>query len=243
MTSAESIAVAEKLMALLKSAASLGMTATLNLETRNRRICTTFTCEEFMNSDGKPSSDAGEKKHKSKGCIKRSKERLIKYQNNKKKDMEKENNWRKNKSVEKDNVKTSEKPFDVAEGKGPFSESVLVCDKCSYKCARTETMEKHMGTKHKINKIICCEYCTTHRTSKNKMKDRMEIHKLEQNEQQSSQGNSNKSIEEQIAAFEEEKRKDIQSHKDIEQLLKECEEDMRNDTEDDEVYSESESKD
>ena len=71
----------------------------------------------------------------------------------------------------------------------------------------------------------------------------MEIHKLEQNKQQSSQGNSNKSIEEQIAAFEEEKRKDIQSHKDIEQLLKECEEDMRNDTEDDEVYSESESED
>ena len=89
MTSAESIAVAEKLMALLKSAASLGMTATLNLETRNGRICTTFICEEFMNSDGKPSSDAGKKKHKSKGCLERSKERMIKYQNNKKKDMKK----------------------------------------------------------------------------------------------------------------------------------------------------------
>ena len=53
----------------------------------------------------------------------------------------------------------------------------------------------------------------------------------------------NKSIEEQMAAFEEEKLKYIQSHKDIKQLLKECEEDMRDDTEDEEVYSESESKD
>ena len=230
-------------MAILQSAASLGMTATLNLETSNGRICTTFTCEEFMNSDGKPSSDAGKKKHTRKGCLKGSKERMIKYQNNKKKDMEKENNWRKNKSVEKDNVKTSGKPFDVAEGKGPFSESVLVCDKCCYKCPRTETMEKHMGTKHKINILISCEYWKTHRAPKNKIKDHMEIHKLEQNEQQSSQENSNKSIEEQISAFEEGKRKDIKSHKDIEKLLKECEEDMHDETEDDEVYSESKSDD
>ena len=48
----------------------------------------------------------------------------------------------------------------------------------------------------------------------------MEIHKREQNELQNSQENSNKSIEEQMAAFEEEKQKDIQSHKNIEQLLK-----------------------
>ena len=46
-----------------------------------------------------------------------------------------------------------------------------------------------------------------------------------------------------MAAFEEETQKDIQSHNDIEQLLKECEDDMRNDTEDEEVYSESESED
>ena len=126
MTSTESLALAEKLMALLQTAASLGMTATLNLETRNGRICTTFTCEEVMISNGKASSDAGKKKHKSNGSLKRSKERMIKYQNNKKKDVEDENNWRKNKSIEKDKVKTSEKSCEVAEGKGPFSESVCV---------------------------------------------------------------------------------------------------------------------
>ena len=71
------------------------MMATLNLETRNGRICTTFTCEEVIVSDRKPSSDTGKKKHKSKGSLKRSKERMIKYQNNKKKDTGEENNWRK----------------------------------------------------------------------------------------------------------------------------------------------------
>ena len=85
MTSTESLAVAEKLMALLQSAASLGLTATLNLETRNGRICITFTYKEVMISDGKPSSDAGKKKHKSNESLKRSKERMIKYQNTKKK--------------------------------------------------------------------------------------------------------------------------------------------------------------
>ena len=67
--------------------------------------------------------------------------------------------------------------------------------------------------------------------------------RMVQNEFQNSQENSNKSIEEQRAAFKEEKLKDIQSHKDIEQLLKECEEDMLDDTEDEEVYSESKSED
>ena len=100
-----------------------------------------------------------------------------------------------------------------------------------------------MVTKHKFNKIISCEYLKTHCTSKNGLKDHMEIHKVEQNELQNSQENSNKSIEELMAEFEEEKQKDIQSHKDIEQLLKECEEDIRDDTEDEEVYSESESED
>ena len=93
-------------------------------------------------------------------------------------------------------------------------------------------MEKHMVTKHKFNKIVSCEYCKPHCTFKNDMKDHREIHKLEQNELQKSQENRIKSIEEQMAAFEEEKQNDIQSHKDIEKLLKECEEDMRDDTED-----------
>ena len=84
MTCAESLPVAEKLMALLQSAAGLGMTATLNLETRNGRICTTFTCEELRVPDGKPSSNAGKKKHKSNGSFKRSKETMIKYQEGKK---------------------------------------------------------------------------------------------------------------------------------------------------------------
>ena len=61
--------------------AGLGMTATLNLDTRNGRICTTFTCEESRVSDGIPSFNAGKKKkHKSNGSLKRSKERMIKYQ-------------------------------------------------------------------------------------------------------------------------------------------------------------------
>ena len=48
------------------------------------------------------------------------------------------------------------------------------------------------------------------------MKDHMEKQKVEQNELQNSQENSNKNIEEQMAAFEKEKPKYIQSHKDIE---------------------------
>ena len=75
------------------------------------------------------------------------------------------------------------------------------------------------------------------------MKDHMEIHKREQNELQNTKEKKQKNIEEQMAAFEEEKQNDIQSHKDIKQLLKEYEEDMRDDNEDEEVYSESESKD
>ena len=84
-----------------------------------------------------------------------------------------------------------------------------------------------MVTKHKFNLIIICEYCKTHCTSENDMKDHMKIHKLEQNKLQNCQENQIKSNEELMAAFEEEKQEDIQSHKDIEQLQKECEEDMR----------------
>ena len=89
MASAESLPWAEKIMALLQSAAGLGMTATLNLETRTGRICTTFTCEELRVPDGIPSSNrnAGKKKNKSNGSSERSKER-IKYQEGKQKDLE-----------------------------------------------------------------------------------------------------------------------------------------------------------
>ena len=195
MTSQDSPTIVEKLVALLQSAASMGMTASLNLDTRNGKICTTFSCEELRVPDGKPSSKPEKKRQKSKGSIKRSKERLLKYQENKRNCMD-------------NKIRLKEQTQKVKE-----------CDRCNYKCTRLETMENHMKNKH------------------------MEIHKLEQNELQKSNENSNKSIEELMAAFEEEKQKDIQSHKDIEQLLKECEEDMRDDTEDDEVYSESESED
>ena len=80
------------------------------------------------------------------------------------------------------------------------------------------------GFKHtwkmSIHKIISCEHCKAHCTSKNDMKGHMEKQKVEQNELQNSQENSNKNIEEQMAAFEKEKPKYIQSYKDIEQLLK-----------------------
>ena len=88
MTTIESLAVAEKVIELLKSAAGLGMTTTLNLETRNGRICTFFTCEESWLPDEKLSSNTGKEKHKSSGRLRRSKDRLIRYQEGKKKDME-----------------------------------------------------------------------------------------------------------------------------------------------------------
>ena len=113
-------------MAILQSAASLVMTATLNLETRNGKICTTFTCEEFMNSDGKPSSDAGKKKHKSNGCLKRSKDRIIKYQNNKQKDIEKENNWRKTNLLKRIMLKLERNLLTLQREKDLF-QKVLLC--------------------------------------------------------------------------------------------------------------------
>ena len=88
MTNSESLAVAEKLMVLLEEAAGLGMMASLSLETRNGMITTTFKCEESRVPDGKPSSNAGNKKNKSNGSSKRSKERLFKYQEGKQKDIE-----------------------------------------------------------------------------------------------------------------------------------------------------------
>ena len=87
MTNSESLAMAEKLMMLLGEAAGMGMRASLNLETRNGMISTTFTCEELRVPDGKPSSNAGKKKNESNGSSKRSKERLLKYQEARKKDI------------------------------------------------------------------------------------------------------------------------------------------------------------
>ena len=45
---------------------------------------------------------------------------MIKYQEGKKKEMEMDKDWRTNKAVEREKVKPAE--------------SVLVCEKCSYKC-------------------------------------------------------------------------------------------------------------
>ena len=117
MTSAESLAVAEKLFALLRSAASLGMTATLNLESRNGRIFTTFTCEESRVPDGKPCSNSGKTKKKCNGNITRSKERLIRYQEGKKMDMEMDKVFRQNRSDKKERGKPTEESTQVAKVK------------------------------------------------------------------------------------------------------------------------------
>ena len=63
---------------------------------------------------------------------------------------------------------------------------------------------------------------------KNFIKDHIELHKLEKNEQQSSQGNSNLSSENQDEAFE--------------NFIKDCKKDLFDDSEDDKIYSENESK-
>ena len=105
MTNSESLAVAEKLMVLLGEAAGLGMMASLNLETRNGMISTTFTCEELRVPDGKPSHNAGNEKSKSNTSSKRSKERLVKYQEGKQKDIEIQKDWRKNNVVDREKFK------------------------------------------------------------------------------------------------------------------------------------------
>ena len=91
--------------------------------------------------------------------------------------------WRleKNKSFENGNVKPAGTPYEVAKEKGVIVESVFLCHKCNYKCARTKTLEKHMDTKHKIYKISSCEHCRIYHASQNDMKDHMELHKLEEN--------------------------------------------------------------
>ena len=67
----------------------------------------------------------------------------------------------------------------------------------------------------------------------------MEIHKLKEHEQHSSQGNFTTALKKQSDAFEEMRQKDIKDHNDIEKLL----EDMLDDDDDDDLYSDSKSED
>ena len=49
-----------------------------------------------------------------------------------------DNNWRTNKSVERDYVKPAENPYEVAKRKESIAESVVGFDKCSYVWIRTQ---------------------------------------------------------------------------------------------------------
>ena len=100
-------------------------------------------------------------------------------------------------------------------------ESVLACDKCNYRCTITKTLTKHKETKHKISNIFRCEYRNKDHESRNCIKDCMKL----QNE-----------------AFEEQKKRDIESFESIEKLLKECERDMLDDDDNAEIDSNSENK-
>ena len=71
----------------------------------------------------------------------------------------------------------------------------------------------------------------------------MEIHKLKEHEQHSSQGNFTTALKKQSDAFEEMRQKDIKDHNDIEKLLEECRKDMLEDDDDDDLYSDTESED
>ena len=130
---------------------------------------------------------------------------MMKYQEDKKKDMAIEKDWRQNKSVESEKIKPAKKTSEVEEEKEITEESVLACDQCNYRCTRTKTLAKHMETKHKMSNIFRCEYCNKDHVSRNGIKDCIKL----QNEE-----------------FEEQKLKDIESFESIEKLLKECERDM-----------------
>ena len=180
------------------------------------------------------------RRRKSNESSKRSKERLFKYQEGKPNDIEIQNDWRRNKVVDRKKVKPAEQPSEVTKEKGINTESILVCEKCNNKCTRTETIAKHMKSNHAINEIFKCEHCRENHASKIILKEHMEIHKLEETVKQKIWCNPNFSAKEQNEAFEERKRQDIKNRKDIEKLLKECEQDMRDGIEDD-VYSDSDS--
>ena len=151
MTSEESPSVLEKLIAILRTAASLGMIASLNLETRNGKIHTTLSCEELRVPEGKPSSKSEKKKRKSKGSLKRSKKRMEKYQQGFKKDnrMDKEiYDIGSNKSISKAEVKPVNKQAEDGETNEFLKERLFICEKCNYQCTRSETLAKHINTKH-----------------------------------------------------------------------------------------------
>ena len=59
-------------------------------------------------------------------------------------------NWRKNNAVVREKVKPAEQPSEVTKENENNAKSVLVCEKCNYKCTRTEKLAKHM----KSNKAI-----------------------------------------------------------------------------------------
>ena len=84
-----------------------------------------------------------------------------------------------------------------------------------------------MKSNHEINKIFRCENCRKDLSSKNDLKDCIEIHRLEENVKQDIWCNPNNSAKEQNEAFE--------------KFIKEFQKDLLDDSEDDEIYSESES--
>ena len=136
------------------------------------------------------------RRRKSNESSKRSKERLFKYQEGKPKDIEIQNDWRRNKVVDRNKVKPAEQPSEVTKEKEINAESVLVCKKCNYKCTRTETLAKHMKSNHEINEIFKCENCGKNYPSKNYLKEHIEIHRLEENVKQNIWCNPSKSAKE-----------------------------------------------
>ena len=110
----------------------------------------------------------------------------------------------------------------------------IKCEECNLKVNSKKQLESHKFQKHKTNDKFKCEYCNKDHLSKSYLKDHMELHKLEENEQHTSRY---KSFEKPNETLEEQKRKDIESHNEIEELLRECRKDMLDDSEDD--YSES----
>ena len=61
--------------------------------------------------------------------------------------------FRQNRSDEQEKGKPTVESTQVDKEKIFNSESILVCDKCNYKCTRSETLAKHVNTKH-IHQII-----------------------------------------------------------------------------------------
>lgn len=68
---------------------------------------------------------------------------MMKYQEDKKKDMAIEKDWRQNKSVESEKTKPAKKTSEVEEEKEITEESVLACDQCNYRCTRKNTSKAY----------------------------------------------------------------------------------------------------